>query len=1416
MHTDKNAESANGDEALGFSEADAGESSEESTLRWLLDMDMSEPEEKLFTVDMDQQATAELTGYDLDVASRPMIRGSAGADDLENYIDEEIVISSDNLAGDIYSGSPANPDGQSEKPVAEENMAIDFSRSNDARWASVSTSVAEGVDILGLDENDDIGEKFLVIRRNKPADSQVHKNLADHVHGQNSVDVGAEAADPQQRPAVPKSDEVRPLRLVSAADQVDMASEAPAATAPAGASAPGTEETSVTAEQREQEEPQAEDVFGYIASVPTPTDEDAFDDFLVQGEQLSSGEVDFDGLCLESERQDEELDLWPDGDIDYHQDFTELEGFDGHPATRVAAHIAQFMQDVAAVIDQRLQQLGLEASSVQAQLEVATDTTHAQQLVLAGYEPAVEVCEATPDVFCNIGQPEAGTLFLRLQHQESGNYWNRLLDEGFAIPTGDAALHEPEASGAARDDLAAELDAFDFFDEELPAAIESEAPGSDTWQPGEQELEELFGDLDEDFPAAAEKGAEIDHCLDTAEQETDSGDELMQVFSEDIFSEDISLELGSEAVEELTDIDAVFDNLHQVVSDGDDICGLEVEEFSDAEEDVAEVATEVQQPAESIPAAAQADQEDGPWYIPAGVVFAQSSPSSGEIFPDFLDAFIEEGSSELEKLEDAVAAWERECASEPAYTCVTRILHTIKGIAKGVGLHCYGTLIHNFETLLGAVARPEAGDETEYFRLVNAWLDAAVRGLDHIRDNRGDIANTLPQPGGDTAPADAASSDPSAEDREAEPAAASDPARERPVAAPTEAPRPSLNARQKQQAKKLADEGARALAAQQSVRITSEKLDHLLNLTNQAQQLGVRTAQGTARSKRSAAEMLGRLSSVRAHISSIADRALRSVTAQGGKPGNRMDALEMDQYSELQEAANILREGVEDLADLVEFASRQNVQVEALLKQQANVISSIGSSIRAARVVPVSRLVPGLRRLVRTVSVDLGKTVSFQVLNELGTLDRDDYARCQTILEHMMRNALDHGIEPEQARLEAGKPAVGQITIDISKAGADTIITLSDDGRGINPETMRESALRKGVDIDVDALTDEEAQRLIFHKGFSTANTVSQISGRGVGMDIVLSELQEMGGDIRIESEVGRGTSFYIRVPSSITVNGALMVSAAQHTYAIPLGGLVAVEQVAVADFLAAMEGDHCLTLAGRECEPAYLGTLCQTVKFPDPKTWRDSVPVIIAGADGRYMAVAVDDFEEVVEMVIRSLGAQFSTVPGVAGAATNAAGEAIVALDLNMLVASVGDYDHSTLHVEENREEALLALVVDDSRTQRMVATSQLDTVGVETITAENGGVAIDLLNTCDRLPDIILMDVEMPVKDGIQTLREIRKSLRYSHIPVIMITSRTGLKHRALAEAAGCNGYMGKPFNFRMLVGQINELTGDRLQLS
>jgi chemosensory pili system protein ChpA (sensor histidine kinase/response regulator) len=1322
-------------------------------------MDLSEPQERLFKVEHPAQVDTGLTDYELEVARRPMIRGALGADDLESYIQEAIVMSSENQGSDIYAGDASVPaaavDGGGVS--SGELMAIDYSRPVGMGAAGLADQVVDGVDILGLADDDDIGEKYLVIKRVTPgSDSGQQKSAAP-------VERAAEAAAATSASLAP-DDTQTPLQSLSQLPDITAVEASQPAPVPVeapllrlvstGAHAPVANDIiSSTPEgfigSEDHDEPVApppsqasNDVFGYIASVSPPADEEDFDNYLLNGNGFKQDDTGFDELALEAGDSMGGYDVSLADAIDYREYFDDFAGPDGD--SQAAAEVRPEQGDALPGPD---------------------------DAALAGF--AGETIASPP-------LDDAGAVAWQPENADIDDIFSDFAELG--TPAGSEAWLQPAATEARTDGepaAAADIFAEDLFTDavNLDAQAVAALPVAD----------ELAA------AAAASGTVEGTAAVDLPVPETDAARAGLDPVRDDAAGY-AAREHGVIATGEADGYGA-----GQAIGSSD----------PDAELPASDAPLQLVAQAEVTTVAASADTAgNDSCCIPAGITFAQASPGGGEIFSDFLDAFVEEGSSELEKLEDAIVLWEKDAASEAAFSVVTRILHTMKGIAKGVGLHFYGTLIHNFETLLSALPRPEPGAEGEYFRVINAWLDACVRGLDHIQDTRADITSELPQPAG---------GDPGAAQSIEGPAIA-DTARPTQVAVLEQAPEPvatRADPRAKQLSNKMADDGAKALAAQQSVRITSEKLDHLLNLSNQAQQLSVRTAQSVTRSKRASTEMQSRLASVRAHIAAIADRALRSVAAQGVQPGAPMDALEMDQYSELQEAANILREGVEDLADLVDFATRQNTQVEALLKQQTKVISSIGSSIRGARVVPVSRLIPGIRRLVRTVSADLGKNVSFKVLNELGTLDRDDYARCQTILDHMVRNALDHGIEGRDERLAAGKPAEGLVTIDIRKAGADSIITLADDGRGIDPGKMRESATRKQLDLDVGAMTDAEVVRLIFHKGFSTASSISQISGRGVGMDIVMSELQEMGGDIQIDSVPGRGTAFHIRVPSSVTVNGALLVSAGEQSYAIPLGGLIAVEQVPVADFFTAVQSNTRLSLAGMSCEPAYLATLCQSGHSLDAKTWQHHVPVIIAGSPERYMAIAIDDVEEALELVIRSLGPQFSTVPGVAGAATTAAGEAIVALDLNVLVASVGVDDQSGLHIDTPRDEGLLVMVVDDSRTQRMVATSQLETVGVETITAENGAVAIDLLNTADRLPDIILMDVEMPVKDGIQALREIRKSVRFGHVPVIMITSRTGLKHRAMAQAAGCNGYMGKPFNFRMLIGQINQLTGHRLQL-
>jgi len=1322
VHTDKK-DGYRDDEAL----PDVDAAAQEETMRWLLDLDRSEPEDKLFTLNDDGAAGLELTDYERAVAHRPLSRGRAGADDISSYVEEEIVISSDVQSGsDIYGGADSPSVDQGDAEATGEVMAIDYSlETGDLR--STGAGAWDGADLLGLSEHDDIGEKFLVIKRVKTAPARPAGGDAGDGAGEHRADRVEPSAEVPAGPA-PVADgahrgEPPALRLVP------------------------TEETA-TADTEATEAYGVDNLEGAAApdAAPLPA--------LDLGEDIDSLFGEFGGApAAAAGVEAEELQLPEEagvfGEDIFAGDFTAAIGSGAGPAVDTGAPD----EEIAAFFD---------------------DFTGAPGEAGVGGEnvPAVARLEFTPtsDVL-----PDGADLEWEPDLQLEAGSAPEFMD--FGTEADDARPELFDFESVAPDEAASGPELFDFEMAPPEEAMPVEAGL-------EFEAESLF-DVGFDFPEP--EGFDAD---------------LPEYPAQDPLPEAVAAGADLDWHEEATAPGAAEVEALQ------EAAAAEVEEIPVpvVEEPPAAVG---EVPSEPLLAAGER------WYLPAGVAFNHTSRGSTEIFADFLDAFIEEGSTELEKLEDAIARWEKEPGSDAAFAPVARTLHTLKGIAKGVGLQFYGTLIHNFETLLEALPKPVAGDASDYFRIVNVWLDAAVRGLDHVQQQRVDVLSEFPQPAG--AVAGEATALPVEPESVASSATAAEECDEAdPVPVPQEPAAASADAGRKKIARDLADEGARVLAAQQSVRITSDKLDHLLNLANQARQLGVRTAQGSGRNRRTAEEMQGRLLSVRNQIAGIADRALRTVTARGSQAASELDALEMDQYSELQEAANILREGVEDLTDLVDSLGRQNAQVEALLKQQANVISSIGSAIRAARVVPVSRLGPGLRRLVRTLSADLDKAVNLQVLNEVGTLDRDDFARCQTILDHMVRNALDHGIESAAEREAAGKPAAGRVSLDIRQVGADALITLADDGRGIDPGKMREAARRKGLDLDPDALSDEEAVRLIFHKGFSTARTLSEISGRGVGMDIVVSELQQMGGDIRISSRVGEGTVFHIRIPSTVTVNGALLVSVGEQSYAIPLGGVIAVDNVQVEDFFAAVEQRAGLKVAGIDCEPAYLGTLCQGDSLPDRKSWNGSVPVLVAGSPERRMAIAVDDVEEVLELVIRSLGVQFASVPGVAGAATTADGRAIVALDLNLLVSTVDVGEHAPVYLDAERPDTLLALVVDDSRTQRMVTTSQLETVGVETMTAEHGGVAIDLLNTAERLPDVVLLDVEMPVKDGIQTLREIRKSVRYGHIPVIMITSRTGLKHRSMAEAAGCNGYMGKPFNFRMLVAQISELTGHELRLS
>ncbi|MEM1112860.1 MAG: response regulator [Pseudomonadota bacterium] len=1277
-----------GGKALSDERLNTMEDSEEKTLQWLLDRDMEEPEEKLFSVEEELTFEIDLTDQEAEMASRPMF-GETGGDGLGSFVAEDIVMELDGGHSDIFD--VAEP--TEEAPKAAPLMAIEARHGLRSDDSTSITGVSNDQDILCLSDEDDIGEKHVTIKRATTAPSQ--------------------AAAP-----TPPSPSIATTTATTTASE-----ELPSAHVESKSDA---------------------SLSDYLSNQPAPVDEEAFDRYLLAGKDLADTPANVDDLEIVLTEGVASVDPSVAADIDYHEDFAKLDSIGGSAVSLIALVLAETMEALQRLVNERLTEFGVDTSEVSVDVMLGADPDAVAESVRAGYAPVRQVCPDLPAPLQKLDEEQVDAIYVSLFHRPSSTNWNGLLGEHF-----------------------------------LPSPTEAIAPA-----------DEAFGEVVE-----AASG-------DAASEATERDVELASVFDDDIFDIDLEAELNALPAAEDDDLD--LDAMINTLSAPDDTLDGELDLLADVTAERKQIAGGTDRPVAEAP---DAEAVDDGWYLPEGIEFnyssASASASATEIFAEFLDSFIEEAASELEKLENVISQWSRDPDVPEIFAPVPRTLHNLKGIAKGVGLQYYGTLIHNFETLLEGMGQPDPEDCSQYFRIVDVWLDAALRGFDYIQDNRGDIASELPRPG---------VKETGVEARTAEPETT---AADEPESVVSDA-QPEKAMVDQEEDRQLADEGAKTLTAQQTIRLSAESVDHLLNLTNQSQQLGVRASQSTIRSKRATSELLARLSSVRSHIAKIADKALMTVRAQGDHTRSHLDALEMDQYSELQEAANILREGVEDLDDLIHHVSRQSTVAEALLKQQASVISSLNASIQTARVVPVSRLMPGLRRIVRTLSHDLDKQVAFRALNEVGSLDRDNFNRCQIILEHMVRNAMDHGIEAADERLAAGKPTSGHITVDVKKEGSDYVITLTDDGRGMDPEALRERAYELGLHPDTDSLSDDEALRLIFHKGFSTARKVSEVSGRGVGMEIVMDELQSIGGEIQIQSERGKGTAFSIRIPSNVTVNGALMVSAGAASYAIPMDGLVAVEHIPVTEFLAAMDRGQTVELVGLNCEPAYLATLCSGEGLPDPGLWGQTVPVLIAGSESRYMAIAVDDVQQALELVIRSLGNQFNNVAGVAGATTTSEGEALVALDLNALVRSYG-YDHleSNTVTRDEQSDHLMVLVVDDSRTQRLVATSQLDALGVETVTAENGMVAIDLLNTTHRLPDVILLDIEMPVKDGIQTLKEIRNSLRYRHIPVIMVTSRTGAKHRAMAEQAGCNGYMGKPFNFPLLVEQIAEFTGFDLKV-
>lgn len=472
------------------------------------------------------------------------------------------------------------------------------------------------------------------------------------------------------------------------------------------------------------------------------------------------------------------------------------------------------------------------------------------------------------------------------------------------------------------------------------------------------------------------------------------------------------------------------------------------------------------------------------------------------------------------------------------------------------------------------------------------------------------------------------------------------------------------------------------------------------------------------------------------------------------------------------------------------------------------------------RMVPFARIVPRLRRIVRQVGLELGKKVELRMENIQGEMDRSVLDRMVAPLEHMIRNAIDHGIESEQQRRESGKPASGSIAITTYRQGGDIVIHLADDGRGLDMDRIRQIALEKELISEDAALSEHEIAQFIFHPGFSTSDAVSQISGRGVGLDVVNSEVRQCGGTVDIETSAGQGAQFTIVLPFTLSINRALMINVTGDHYALSLNSIDSVHFMPTSAVEQAVHNGGLISYAGSQYELCYLGTLLNPEVSRRSDNLDSDVALVLFHSDNRRFAVQVDEIVGTREIVVKTLGPQFSGVPGLGGATILSDGQVVVIIDLNELVRvsftdmpSISQGDQQALQSGQSSAQGLssislspVILVVDDSVTVRKVTSRILRRQGYRVLTAKDGIEALKSMQ--EEIPAVILLDIEMPRMDGFEVATRVRASQDLKHIPIVMITSRTGEKHRQRAMELGVDQYMGKPFQEEQLVKTLNQL--------
>jgi len=611
-------------------------------------------------------------------------------------------------------------------------------------------------------------------------------------------------------------------------------------------------------------------------------------------------------------------------------------------------------------------------------------------------------------------------------------------------------------------------------------------------------------------------------------------------------------------------------------------------------------------------------------------------------------------------------------------------------------------------------------------------------------------------------------------------------------------------------------------AANQAVRVRSQLLDRLVNQAGEVMITRSRLEAELRQLRGSLTDLTGNLDRLRSQLRDIelqAESQMQSRLAQAKDSAAGFDPLEFDRFTRVQELTRMMAESVNDVATVQRNLQRTVELTEDDLIAQARQTRELQRDLLRTRMVEFEGISDRLYRVIRLASKETGKQVKLDITGGSIEMDRGVLDRMTPAFEHLLRNCVAHGIELPDARAAAGKDPVGQIRIALHHEGNDVSAEFQDDGSGLDLSRIREKALQQGLISPTQELTTAEAANLIFMPGFSTAEQVTELAGRGIGMDVVRAEVNALGGRIETTTVPGKGTTFKLVLPLTTAVTQVVMIRTGTLSIGVPANVVEIVRRAPAKDVQQAYNSGF-YEFGGEQLPFYWSGALLQaSQRSTEPQT--KTLPVVIFRSAAQRIAVHVDEVLGNQEVVVKNLGPQLARLPGLAGMTVLASGAVVLIYNPVALTAVYGEQarllsaDRAQPEVMEAaggapaapltpaQPQIPLILVVDDSITVRRVTQRLLQREGYRVALAADGLQALEKL--AEEKPTVVLSDIEMPRMDGFDLARNIRGDARLKDLPIIMITSRIAEKHREHATELGVDHYLGKPYSEEELLSLV-----------